>query len=44
MRLLRDVLEQAERSGVAVGHFNVADLTLLKAVFASAREKVRSLE
>jgi ketose-bisphosphate aldolase len=38
MEVLRDVLEGAERNGVAVGHFNIADLVLLKAVFASARE------
>jgi fructose-bisphosphate aldolase class II len=38
MRGLRDVLEQAQKKGVAVGHFNVADLVMLKAVFAAARE------
>lgn len=38
MRGLRDVLEQAQKNGVAVGHFNVADLVMLKAVFAAARE------
>jgi fructose-bisphosphate aldolase class II len=38
MRGLRDVLERAQRDGVAVGHFNVSDLVLLKAVFAAARE------
>src|SRR5262249_230496 len=38
MESLRDLLEQAEKNGVAIGHFNVADLVLLKAVFASARE------
>ena len=38
MRDIRDVLELAQESGVAVGHFNVADLVLLKAVFSSARE------
>src|SRR5262249_47805810 len=38
MRVLRDVLKQAEETGVAIGHFNVADLVSLKAVFASARE------
>ena len=35
---LRDVLEQAQQNEVAVGHFNVSDLVLLNAVFASARE------
>src|SRR3954451_19438148 len=38
MKLLRDVLEQTQKNGVAIGHFNVADLVLLKAVFASAQE------
>jgi len=31
-------LEQAQNDGVAIGHFNVADLALLKAVFSAARE------
>jgi len=35
---LRDVLDQAQKNGVAIGHFNVADLVLLKAVFGAARE------
>src|SRR5437899_8564579 len=38
MHALRSVLEQAQQMRVAVGHFNVADLVLLKAVFASAQE------
>jgi fructose-bisphosphate aldolase class II len=38
MRVLRDVLEQAQKKGVAIGHFNVADLVLLKAAFEAARE------
>jgi fructose-bisphosphate aldolase class II len=38
MHNLRDVLERAEKKGVAVGHFNVADLNMLKAVFSSAQE------
>jgi fructose-bisphosphate aldolase class II len=38
MYLLREILAQAQDAGVAIGHFNVADLVLLKAVFASARE------
>jgi fructose-bisphosphate aldolase class II len=38
MHNLRDVLEQAQTNGVAVGHFNVSDFVLLKAVFSSARE------
>ena len=35
---LRNVLDRAQSEGVAVGHFNVSDLVLLKAVFASAQE------
>jgi fructose-bisphosphate aldolase class II len=38
MLSLRNVLEQAQKDGVAVGHFNVSDFVTLKAVFASARE------
>jgi fructose-bisphosphate aldolase, class II len=38
MKELREVLQQAEADGVAVGHFNVGDFTLLKAVFGAARE------
>ena len=38
MHVLREILEEAQEKGVAVGHFNVADLVLLKAVFESARE------
>jgi len=37
MHALRSVLEQAQQMRVAVGHFNVADLVLLKAVFVSRR-------
>jgi fructose-bisphosphate aldolase class II len=36
--ILRDVLKQAEENRVAIGHFNVVDLVLLKAVFAAAHE------
>src|SRR5262249_31207967 len=39
MHALREVLAQAEAAGAAVGHFNVADLVLIKAVFAAARER-----
>src|SRR6266850_5886532 len=35
MRSLREVLADAERRGVAVGHFNVAELAALKAIVAS---------
>ncbi len=38
MQDIRNVLELARKHGVAIGHFNVADLVLLKAVFSSARE------
>jgi fructose-bisphosphate aldolase, class II len=38
MQKLVEVLGQAQRSGVAIGHFNIADLVLLKAVFGAARE------
>src|SRR5882762_3254256 len=38
MRQLRDLLQQAQQNGQAIGHFNVSDLVLLKAVFAAARE------
>src|SRR5215472_4779048 len=39
MQTLRESLEEAQKNGVAIGHFNVADLVLLKAVFAAARER-----
>src|SRR5215467_8105807 len=39
MHALREFLAQAQAAGTAVGHFNVADLVLLKAVFAAARER-----
>jgi fructose-bisphosphate aldolase class II len=38
MRTLRDVLEHGEKSGVAIGHFNVSDIAALDTVFASAHE------
>jgi len=38
MRELRNTLELARNAGVAVGHFNVSDLVVLKAVFCSAQE------
>src|SRR6266404_1365309 len=37
METLRKILEQAETTKVAIGHFNVSDLVTLKAVFESAR-------
>ncbi len=38
MHVLREVLQQARKNNAAVGHFNIADLALLKAVFAAAQE------
>jgi fructose-bisphosphate aldolase class II len=38
MQTLAKVLEQAKQNGVAIGHFNISDLVLLKAVFAAAKE------
>lgn len=35
---LRDVLQAAEADRIAVGHFNVSDLAILKAVFDVARQ------
>ena len=38
MQSLRDVLQKAQDSGAAIGHFNISDLVLLKAVFGAAQE------
>jgi fructose-bisphosphate aldolase, class II len=38
MTTLPEVLQQAERRRVAVGHFNFSELSVLKAVIATARE------
>jgi fructose-bisphosphate aldolase class II len=38
MQTLRQALDQAQQRGVAIGHFNISDLVLLKAVVAAARE------
>src|SRR5258708_7530788 len=38
MDALRNVLTRLEQQGAALGHFNVADLVLLKAVLAAAME------
>jgi len=38
MHQLREVLDEAQSNGVAVGHFNISDWVLLKAVFESAQE------
>ena len=38
MHGLRDALEQSQKDRVAIGHFNVGDWVLLKAVLASGQE------
>jgi ketose-bisphosphate aldolase len=38
MHSLRDLLKASQETGVAIGHFNISDLVLLKAVFGAARE------
>jgi len=38
METLRTILTRSEKQGVALGHFNVSDLVLLKAVLAAAAE------
>jgi len=38
MHSLWDLLQQAQQTGKAIGHFNISDLVLLKAVFGAARE------
>jgi fructose-bisphosphate aldolase class II len=38
METLRKILEQADTTGVAVGHFNISELVTLKALFESARD------
>jgi fructose-bisphosphate aldolase, class II len=38
MQQLRNQLKEAQSNGVAVGHFNISDWTLLKAVCAAAQE------
>jgi fructose-bisphosphate aldolase class II len=38
MKALRDLLQEAQQTGKAIGHFNISDLVLLKAVFGAARE------
>jgi len=39
MQTLRKILEQAEANGVAIGHFNISDLVILKAVFEAAQAR-----
>ena len=38
MNSLKELLKKSQETGVAIGHFNISDLVLLKAVFAAARE------
>ena len=38
MQTLRDALREAEGHGAALGHFNISDLVLLKAVFEAATD------
>jgi fructose-bisphosphate aldolase, class II len=38
VKQLRNVLENAQSSGTVIGHFNISDWVLLKAVYASAFE------
>jgi fructose-bisphosphate aldolase, class II len=38
MTTLREVLEQAQRRAVAIGHFNISDLVALRAIFEAAHE------
>jgi fructose-bisphosphate aldolase, class II len=38
MQTLKEALQASQQKGVAIGHFNVSDLALLKAVFAAAHE------
>jgi fructose-bisphosphate aldolase class II len=39
MKSLRDLLQEAQQGGRAIGHFNISDLVLLKAVFGAAQEQ-----
>lgn len=38
MHFLQDVLKRAQQNKTAIGHFNVSDFVMLKAVFASAQD------
>jgi fructose-bisphosphate aldolase class II len=38
MQDLRNILQETQESGTAVGHFNIADLVLLKAIFSAAQQ------
>lgn len=37
MHALQDVLQRAQKNGIAIGHFNISDFVQLKAVFAAAQ-------
>ena len=37
MKSLREIIKEAENKKIAIGHFNVSDLTALKAIFEAAR-------
>ena len=39
MQTLRKILEQAEANGVAIGHFNISALVILKAVFEAPQAR-----
>src|SRR3984893_7884694 len=39
MHSLRELLKESQENRAAIGHFNVSDLVLLKAIFAAARER-----
>jgi fructose-bisphosphate aldolase class II len=38
MKNVRDVLEEADRTGIGIGHYNISDLIGLEAVAGAARE------
>ena len=38
MKILKQILKEAEKKKLAVGHFNVAEVSVLKAIFESAKE------
>jgi predicted PurR-regulated permease PerM len=39
MQTLHKILEEAEANGVAIGHFNISDLVILKGVFEAVRDR-----
>jgi fructose-bisphosphate aldolase, class II len=38
MHALQDVLQRAQKNGIAIGHFNISDFVQLKAVFSAAQK------